>query len=105
MDPFFQHLLPAFEKAVVGLPAAEVMILVVVLALCLVFRGNRIGLMVAFVCAYRWGWQFLHASYGEPQYQHYVSVYKWFGIVVAVLTTIELAYEFLIRRRRGAGPA
>ena len=73
------------SEASLPLPALEIAILLVSLTLCLVFRLNRIGLVIAYLFAYRWGWiVFVERS------QSFLTVYLLFGSIVGILTVAGL---------------
>jgi len=67
------------------LPAFEVALLLIILALCLVFRYSGMGLMISYVFAYRWGWSFF-----AGQSQDILVSYLIFGCLVGVLSTVGL---------------
>ena len=80
------ELLSAFHASYVSLPAIEVMILVGIMSMCLLFRWNRIGLLIAFGEAYRWGCMFFHNAFSE--FPSYVAGYYVFGAVILILILI-----------------
>lgn len=80
------ELLTAFQTSYVSLPAVEVMILVGIMSMCLLFRWNRGGLLIAFVEAYRWGCMFFQNTFRE--FPSYVAGYYIFGGVVLILILI-----------------
>ena len=78
------ELFHAFQQSSITLTTLEVMILLVVITLCLLMRWNRFGLIVAYVNAYRWGWQFFYESF-QGQFQIYLVGYYIFGACVAIV--------------------
>jgi hypothetical protein len=78
------ELLKGFEHSSILLPTWDVMILLVVITLCLLFRWNRAGLIIAYVDAYRWGWVFFNESF-KGLFQTYLIGYYIFGVVVVLL--------------------
>ncbi len=73
------------EGASISLPVMEITGLITIVSLCLVFRYNRIGLVTAYLFAYRWGWLFV-----SSQYQTARIPYIWFGGAVAALTVFSM---------------
>jgi len=69
----------------VDLPALEITLLLAGLAICLVCRAARVGLILAYVFVYRWVWLLLAAE-GRP----FLVPYLFFGGAVALLTTIDI---------------
>ncbi len=65
------------------LPALELAILIGVMALALVFKFTRVGLVASYLFVYRWGWGF--CMHNEPQY---LLGYLIFGCLVGVLTVV-----------------
>ncbi|MFC1496849.1 hypothetical protein ACFLS1_00060 [Verrucomicrobiota bacterium] len=78
---FFKILL----QANLTLPALEISILLMILALCLVCRYNRVGLIAAYLFAYKWGWTLFIG-----QNQSFLLAYLLFGCIVGILTAIGL---------------
>ncbi len=70
-------------KACITLPVMEITLLVLTLSLCLVFRLSKVGLIIAYIFAYRWGWMFFMG-----QEQHFLVAYSITGIAVGTLTVI-----------------
>ena len=66
-----------------ALPVIEVSVLVAALSICLVFRLSKIGLVIAYLFAYRWGWLFF---IGQPQ--RFMVAYLVSAILVGTLTVI-----------------
>lgn len=87
MNPMLADFLRAFERSAVSLPACEVLILLGVMTVCLLFRWNRAGLVVAYLDAYRWGWLFFRESFGA-QYPLAMLFYYVFGGFVLLLFLI-----------------
>ena len=85
--PATPDLLHTFETSLVSLPASEVMVMLGLLTIFMLFRCNRIGLVVAYLFAYRWGWLFFQQSFGA-QFRDYVMGYYVFGAVVFLLVVI-----------------
>ena len=73
----------ALGAMTISLPALELGILITVMALCLVLKLSRTGLMASYILVYRWGWSFCVSH--EPQY---LMGYLVFGCLVGVLTVV-----------------
>lgn len=84
-----QEFLHVIRSAQVSAPSLELMLLLAVLALALVFRATRLGLFVAYIFVYRWGWLFFNETFGKDQ-RMYLQWYTVLGAVVAVLGIISL---------------
>jgi hypothetical protein len=78
------------QHAKLDMAALELCVLLLVQAICLVFRLPRIGLMASYLFAYRWGWAFM-----AGQSERYLIMYLVFGSVVCILSVI----SFMIPRR------
>ena len=70
------------------LPAFELVLLMVLLALSLLFRYSRTGILIAYLFAYRWGWAITKGLGKEAQLGYLI-----FGMVVGVLAVIGLFAE------------
>lgn len=71
------------KNAVITLPAVEITLLLGLLALCLVLRFSRVGLIIAYLFTYRWAWQLL-----AGQDESFLLAYLTFGVIVGILTVI-----------------
>ncbi len=67
------------------LPAIEATALLVLIAICLVTRHTRAGLVATYIFAYRWGWR-LFAGHSIP----FLSAYLFFGMITGILTVIAI---------------
>lgn len=82
-DPSFWQI---FTQSTVTTPAHEIMLLLVVVTFCLFAKWTRVGLLVAFVYVYRWGWLFMHQAFdNQPRF---LIVYYTAGILVIVASII-----------------
>jgi len=79
----FAELYTTLSHATLSLPAIEVVILIAIVAICLVFRLSRIGLVAAYLFTYRWGWMFF-----DDQPQGTLMAYLIFGCLVGILTVV-----------------
>ena len=87
----FSEIFSVIDGANLSLPVIEVTGLMVVVSLCLVFRYNRIGLIAAYLVAYRWGWMFVSSDYQQARIP-----YIWFGGAVTVLSIFSMVRDNLI---------
>ncbi len=71
-------------QATLTIPMVEITLLLIVLAVCLLFRFSRIGLLVAYIFLYRWGWIFRsqHFLYNQIVQNLVTTGYIIFGIMV-----------------------
>ncbi len=70
----------------------EIMLLVILLTLCLLFRSTRLGLIISFLFAYRWGWMlFDHLSPTQPNMVLF-GVYFLFGAATALVAVVKLFF-------------
>lgn len=88
MQAMFE-LLKTFNHSTVPLPAGEVMFFLVFMTICLLLRMNRLGIIVAFVAAYRWGWIYFEHTFHD-QYNDYITGYFFFGMSAVLLYVISL---------------
>jgi hypothetical protein len=85
----FQEFLDTLRHTQVAAPSIEIIFLLALLAICLVFRATRIGLLVAYLFVYRWGWLFIAQTFGQEA-NTYLSGYAVFGVLVIALTVISM---------------
>ena len=71
------------------LPGLEVAALLVILSACLLFRYSRIGLITAYIFAYRWGWM----VFAEQHETQYLFGYLIFGILAGVVGVIGMLHS------------
>lgn len=67
------------------LPSLEVALFVVLLSLCLLYRYNRAGIVVAYLFAARWGWMVVHNLPTAAR-----TSYIIFGILVGALAIVSM---------------
>jgi len=77
----FDEFMTVVKTATITLPAAELTALLLVLTICLVFRFTRIGLITAYLFAYKWGWALF-----VLKYPHFLMAYLIFGFAVGIVT-------------------
>ncbi|MFH0909134.1 MAG: hypothetical protein V1929_10255 [bacterium] len=68
----------------VTVPASEMLLLMIVLVGCLAFKTTRIGLMIGFLCAYRWGWMAFKEGLAGTM-PMFIYLYFGFGAAVVLL--------------------
>ena len=68
----------------VSAPASEMLLLMMLLVGCLVCRTTRSGLMIAFLCAYRWGWMAFQGGIADTM-PMFLYLYFGFGAAVVLL--------------------
>jgi len=67
------------------LPSVEVALFVVLLALALLYRYNRAGIVIAYLFAARWGWMVVDSLPSAARTSYIV-----FGILVGVLAIVSM---------------
>jgi hypothetical protein len=89
MNPEF---LSIVREAHISAPVTQVIIIIVALSMCLLFRFNRTGLIIAYIYTFYMGWQFCQAELmvKAPDLKPYAAVYLIFGAVVLFLTVISM---------------
>ena len=81
----FDILLKTLQQARITLPAIELTSLLLIMAVCLVLRYSRTGLLAAYLFTYRWGWGFF-----TDENEEYLLAYLIFGTIVGVLTAVDM---------------
>jgi len=77
------------REAEISAPSLEVLFLLVILSVCLLFKATRVGLLVAFLFVYRWGFLFFQENFTGDQYA-FVYGYLVFGVLVVLLTIVSV---------------
>ncbi len=88
MDPSILSLL---SGAKVMVPAYELIVLVLALAFCLLFRFSRTGLITAYLFTVHMGWLFCEKELTSPALMPYAGTYFIFaGLVffLAIISTV-----------------
>ncbi len=80
-----EELRAILTTATLTLPAIEVAALIIIISLCLVFKVNRVGLIVAYLFSYRWGWLLCMGQGKEV-----LIPYLVFGCTVIILTVVSM---------------
>ncbi|MFH1477678.1 MAG: hypothetical protein ABIH24_09355 [Verrucomicrobiota bacterium] len=80
------------SHAMISIPGMEVLILLIVLTICLLFRINRTGLVTAYIFTYRWGLLFGEQYFaGDARVYHgFLAGYIVFGILVLTLSLVAM---------------
>lgn len=71
------------SSASIQLPALEVTVLLILMAVCLASKHTHIGLIATYIFAYRWGW-----SIFVGHDLSFLAGYLIFGILTGILTVI-----------------
>lgn len=87
--PLKVDLIKTFNQSTIPLPAGEVMLFLVFITICLLLRLNRLGIIVSFIAAYRWGWIYIGSTF-RNQYHDYTTGYFFFGVSVVLLYIVSL---------------
>jgi len=84
------------REANVVVPVTHIVFIILTLSVCLLFRCNSAGLLIAYVYSFFLGWKFCQSDLmtKSDQYQSYVVVYFVFGGIVLLLTIVSM---FLIQ--------
>jgi hypothetical protein len=61
------------------------LVLMMVLVGCLAFKTTRSGLIVGFLCAYRWGWMAFREGLADTM-PMFIYLYFGFGVAVVLLS-------------------
>ncbi len=73
------------SSASIELPALEVTILLILMAVCLASKHTRVGLVATYIFAYRWGWMIF-----VGHNLSFMAAYLIFGVLTGILTVIGL---------------
>ena len=85
MREFFDLL----QQTQLEIPAAEPLVLLALLILCLVLRATRSGLLIAYIFVYRWGWIWFAHTFRQHM-PLYFQVYCYLGIAVFILSAFRM---------------
>jgi hypothetical protein len=88
MKEFFVTLM----TAQVAIATYEAILLLAILTFCLLIRSFKIGMLVAFLFAFRFGWLFFENYYGGKQIS-YLVFYVVFGVIVFFLSLYQMVRE------------
>ena len=82
------EMMSIIAEAKVVTSVAQILFMVIALSLCLLFRRNRTGLVVAYLYTLYIGWNFCQAEIlaKAPHLRPYAYIYLAMGIVVLALT-------------------
>ena len=80
------------SHAMISIPAMEIIVLLILLTICLLFRITRTGLVMAYIFTYRWGLLFGEQFFaGDARlYNIFITSYIVFGILVLTLALIAM---------------
>jgi len=86
-----KFLFARYAHITISISFFEVGFLLILLTLCLLFRFSRLGLIVGFLFAFRWGWIFLRETFiintTSPDY-FWAVVYLFLGVTSVGLFTL-----------------
>ena len=85
----FENVISSVTQTEIIIPTHEMLLLLVIMTICMLFRAVRIGLFVAFLFVYRWGWFFFRETFSEAQFGFFV-LYCIFGFVALALAGIRM---------------
>jgi hypothetical protein len=71
------------KNATITLPAVEVAIMMITMSFCLLVRYPKVGLIAAYIFAYKWGWMFIN-----KQSPNFLVAYLAFGFIIGLLGVI-----------------
>ena len=75
------------NQTTVPIPTLEILALLVILTISLIFKSTRVGLLMAYLFVFRWGWLFIHATFGE-EHEIFMISYLVFGAFVTALSIV-----------------
>ena len=76
----------------ISIPGMEAIVLLIVLTICMLFRINRTGLIMAYIFTYRWGLLFGEQYFASDAkvYHVFLTSYIVFGILVLTLALVAM---------------
>lgn len=80
------------RHAQIAAPSLELMLLLGILTLSLVFRAVRIGLLCAYLFAFRWGWLFVNETLAKKD-SFFLQAYAFLGVFVLILGIIGMMHN------------
>ena len=78
-----EELTEVISTSQLTLPAFELVMLMILLSLALLFRYSRTGIILAYLFAYRWGWEITN-NLSDGAHLAYMG----FGVVVGILSVL-----------------
>lgn len=87
-----QVFIDTVRHAQIVAPSLELMLLLGLLMIALVFRAVRVGLTIAYLFAFRWGWLFVNETLAKKD-ALFMQAYVFLGITVLVLGVIGMMHE------------
>ena len=84
------ELMEMFRTANIAVPVWQLSVVLVAVAVCLVFRLNGTGLILAFLFTFYLGWDFWRKDLlpKSPEFETYGAIYLVCGALVLLLTVI-----------------
>ena len=55
------------QQTHVPIPTIELLVLLIILTVSLVFKSTRIGLLMAYLFVFRWGWLFIQETFQRTE--------------------------------------
>ena len=83
MNEFFDIV----KQTAVPIPTLELLALLIILSVSLIFKSTRVGLLVAYLFVFRWGWLFIQETF-HGQNETLLVSYLIFGVVVTALSVV-----------------
>ena len=85
-----QELIETFKTASLAVPVWQLSVALVAISVCLVFRLNGTGLLLAFLFTFYLGWDFWRKDLlpKSPEFETYGAIYLVCGALVLLLTVI-----------------
>ena len=84
--------LHTFQQTQVPIPTIELLVLLIILAVSLVFKSTRAGLLTAYIFVYRWGWLFFKETF-RGQQESFLFGYLVFGALIILLSVIAMIHS------------
>jgi hypothetical protein len=81
------ELLEIAKQTNVPIPTLELLALLVILTISLIFKSTRVGLLMAYLFVFRWGWLFIHETF-RGQHETFLISYLAFGALVTALSVV-----------------
>lgn len=89
----FSELLSTIGEATITITTTELVLVIIALSICLLFRWNRLGMIVSYLFTFYMGWLFCKKellSKESNEFEAFVIGYVIFGCVVLLLAVIDL---------------
>ena len=79
-------------EATITVSVLQITIMIIMFSLCLLFRFNKLGLLLAYLYTFHMGWTFCQAEliHKGTQFHTYAMVYVIFGMFVLFLSIVQM---------------